>query len=1127
METSVGQFLEEESSHEMDEALRDLLEEIIAEPYEDVAYEERDKRLKTLVLQVASKHVEHSKIPQLLFGWSVRLYELYQDDRENANLLEIAVICGLRALQTLPDEPLDHLTVLYRLSPMMKELFDHSGEKADLDAAVEAARGVRAKFPENSQWGSTPRAALEILAATLNIRYSEFRDLSDLNEALQLFEKCDYLTTELLEIQAKIHESLYERNGLLSEIDKAIEITEEVVELASNDDLNQATALSNLSRRFLCRSRNTSEQSNLDKAIHHARRAIQLSKSSEDVCASCLSSLSASLTSQYDRSGGEENISEAIEKAQEALDLPSQRGRRTRAVWMNDLSAAYLSRYVREQELVDADQAVLLAKQALDIDPKWNSQRLVSLNLLLFALSKKFERNREKTIYEEATQVAQLILSSTPEGDPVRGLAHLNLGWLLQCQYEDTFHILDLNKAIEAAKRAITLIPKDNPAYASALSNLGRGLFCLYVETPMGTELGSAIEVYQRAVSLTPDVFNEKVLRLGGLATAYSKRYMDAPTGMKDNADWDMALNFFKTASQNIQGLPLHRIECARGAISLYVSKGEWNDARTLAEEILELVPLACRRYTSREAQRHAINQVSGIASLAASLSLQDGKAGIALQQLEFGRGIILGYTIDDRSDLLALRRDHQDLARRYESLRYQVDADEIEDYRTAALPTDLINEWSEGIPGQLTREWREEIARELVGKQRREALAEIEICADKIRQLSGYDRFQMSRELDELKLQATEGPILVVNVSNIRADAIILTPSEVRTLQLPEELLKGAPLFSRHTSTLMIAVTNKRKATVIEEEPLGNFYSWLWTNCVKLVLNELETMGYLGSKAAQCPRVWWIGCGMASSFPFHAAGIDFGPASLENTLSRVVPSYAPTIKALVHSRLRASIPITDNAEKNNVNSILLVTMPTTVGQKNLLGVDKERDAIHLSCHGVYGVKELRLPTAESVLEELDQSRIAHFACHGLSDPMNPYESHLLLQKEVDGKARLDKLTMLEVSKLTAQQQLWVAFLSACSTVQVKANEFADEGLHLASAFQVAGFAHVIGALWPANDDACARIAGEFYTELIKQNEKEVGQRVVAEALWQAVMRIRSEPNTDFSLWAPFVHIGA
>ncbi|KAE8444532.1 hypothetical protein EG329_014456 [Mollisiaceae sp. DMI_Dod_QoI] len=1112
----------------MDAVLSDLLKGVIdvinqLNELPVVTYEERAERLKTLVVQVASEHVEHSRIPQLLFALSQRIYELYQEETDNVNLLEIAVICSLVALQKLPDEPFDHLTVIYRLGPMIQDLFYHSGDKADLDAAVEAARGVWAKFAESSQWSSTPWAAFETLAATLNLRYSEFRDPSDLDEVLRITQKFDDLPTDLLEIQAWSHESMYERNGLLSEIDKAIKLTEEIVRRTSEVDIDQATALSNLSRRVRCMSRNPSRQSDLEKAIDHARRAIELSRDSDDVRGSCLSSLSASLTSQYDRTGVEKIISEAIEKAQEALDLPSQRGRRTRAVWMNDLSAAYLSRYIREQELPDAGQAILLAKQALDIDPTWTSQKLVSLNLLLLALSKHFERSREKKIYEEAMQVAQQIISCVKEEkDPFRRLADLNLGWLLQCQYKDTGDSSDLKNAIERANRAITLIPEGDPAYARGQSNLGTGLVCLYEKNAMEIDLENAIKAYHKAVSLTSDVSNEKVPRLKDLAGAYKKRYMDSHPGMKDG---DMALNFYKQASQNPHGLPSDRIECAQGAISIYVGRREWGEARTLAEETLKLVPLACRRYTSREAQQRAISQVSSIASLATSLSLQTGDTTIALQQLEFGRGIILGYTIDDRGDLLALRRDHPDLARRYEGLRYQVDGNEIEDYRTAALPADIAREWSEGTLGQLASEWRDEIAREL-GNERGEALAGISTCVDNIRQLPGYERFQMSQEMDELKRQATEGPILLVNISDIRADVIIITPSKVKALHLPEKFLKEAPQFSSPTFTHRGAASDNRKAEV-EEEPAQDIYSWLWTNCVKLILDELETMDSLGSKTVRYPRVWWIGCGMASSFPFHAAGINFGPTSIENTHSRVISSYTPTIKALAHSRLRASIAIADKPEKGNIDSILLVTMPTTVGQTSLPGVDKERNAIQSSCQGVYGVKELRLPTAKNVLEELEQSNIAHFACHGLSDPTNPYNSHLLLQKEVDGKATLDKLTMLEVSKLAAEQQLWVAFLSACSTVQVKAREFADEGLHLASGFQMAGFAHVIGALWPANDDACARIAGEFYTEIIKHSKQEDGQRVVAEALWKAVMRIRSEPNSNVSLWAPFVHIGA
>lgn len=38
-----------------------------------------------------------------------------------------------------------------------------------------------------------------------------------------------------------------------------------------------------------------------------------------------------------------------------------------------------------------------------------------------------------------------------------------------------------------------------------------------------------------------------------------------------------------------------------------------------------------------------------------------------------------------------------------------------------------------------------------------------------------------------------------------------------------------------------------------------------------------------------------------------------------------------------------------------------------------------------------------------------------------------------------------------------------------------------DEGLHLASAFQAAGFAHAVGALWQADDETCVEMARAFY----------------------------------------------
>lgn len=79
--------------------------------------------------------------------------------------------------------------------------------------------------------------------------------------------------------------------------------------------------------------------------------------------------------------------------------------------------------------------------------------------------------------------------------------------------------------------------------------------------------------------------------------------------------------------------------------------------------------------------------------------------------------------------------------------------------------------------------------------------------------------------------------------------------------------------------------------------------------------------------------------------------------------------------------------------------------------------------------------------------------------------------------------------------------------------------------LHLAGAFQVAGFAHVIGSLWPANDDICVSLTKCFYQSLTKSGTKS-SNKAVAEALQNAILEIRSKLQ-DPALWAPFIHSGA
>ncbi|KAK3689124.1 CHAT domain-containing protein, partial [Podospora appendiculata] len=162
--------------------------------------------------------------------------------------------------------------------------------------------------------------------------------------------------------------------------------------------------------------------------------------------------------------------------------------------------------------------------------------------------------------------------------------------------------------------------------------------------------------------------------------------------------------------------------------------------------------------------------------------------------------------------------------------------------------------------------------------------------------------------------------------------------------------------------------------------------------------------------------------------------------------------------------------------------------MPGTPGYRPLLGADREGAEVQrvfqdADVPGMYALWWLRCPTAAKVME-----------------------------------------TEAERGKNRA----WLAFLSACSTAEVAVSALASEGIHLASAFQLAGFPHVVGSLWPVDDDVCVDVAGKFYRELLVSEGANAGNDGrVARALREAVVGVRKEHPDTPGLWAPFAHFGA
>jgi len=373
-------------------------------------------------------------------------------------------------------------------------------------------------------------------------------------------------------------------------------------------------------------------------------------------------------------------------------------------------------------------------------------------------------------------------------------------------------------------------------------------------------------------------------------------------------------------------------------------------------------------------------------------------------------------------------------------------------------------------------------------------------------------------------------GPLVIFNTSDVSSEAFIITIDSIQHIGLPELNIssgKGQDLKNWLDLLIIQGNTDRRDATLIDDQQnkssrsgdkdiLATKLQLLGDTAVNPVL---DTLGFLKETEIQgeLPHIWWVGGGFMSLLSLHAAG-EHSPQSAENTMSHVISSYSPSLKSLQFVRSKPRMPLNQQDSK-----ILVVSMPTTpgLGYDGNLNVADEVTSIKQQFTTTESVTALERPTKEDVLKSFNNCNVAHFACHGRADRVEPANSALLL-----GNENLEELTITDLDAIN-HDHAQIAYLSACSTAETKVSNLVDESIHLASTFQLVGFPHVIGTLWGADDSAAVEVAGEFY-RLLLQNTKE-GRMSVSRALHDAVLRLKNmESNSmNISKWAPFIHIGS
>ncbi|EIM81749.1 uncharacterized protein STEHIDRAFT_161915 [Stereum hirsutum FP-91666 SS1] len=719
--------------------------------------------------------------------------------------------------------------------------------------------------------------------------------------------------------------------------------------------------------------------------------------------------------------------------------------------------------------------------------------RYIFLSPLAYALQVRFEEMGQADDLSEAIVYHREVLSLLPENHPAIPSTSNSLAVALHSRYQLLGARKDLKRAItyqlstvhatsvlrgalnRQTDRVITYLRQDlrrlprSEDRSQAVSELAFTLRSRFDQYGDVEDLDEAIVFLREAVILRPPGNARRSMTLDALGQALAARFEQR----QDAVDLHYALCLFQDAISDPYGAPTVALEAAQNWAS-YARQYSHPTASTAYIKALVLLDRCTIMYPTLELQQKFISprNSSILAMDAASLAIEDDDFGKAVEFLEQGRALLWSRMRGYRYPIETLRSTHRTLADHFEEICNKL----------------------EGIATSFGRRGKAALA-----LRHRELTVNFDNAVDIIRRIEGYSRFLRHPSFHSLRQAAVEGPVIVLNLSIYRSDAIIIPDATSDPTVVPLSSSGNFPEAIGRLSSL-IHIFSTQSAEEGRADGVKYVLQRLWELIVHPIVEQLLFLGL-----QRGARIWWCPTGAFCSLPLHAAQpFDNDQSGIHDLYTS---SYTPTLSSLIAARSSTQASRCDRRCLLAIGQI----------EDSLPRVQEELNVVQ----NVAQFVRLRVgedASADGVVAALRDHPWLHLACHGHLDPQS-FASSFRLHNATS-------LRVIDVIKARLPNAEF-AFLSACHSAAVDSQGSPDEVLHLAAAMQFSGFKSVVGTLWGMADTDGPSVAKAFYGYLSRHGDPQrVDFRDSATALRVATKALR-RAKVPIDRWVNFVHIGA